>query len=471
MLGAVGLAGCGSDDTSTTTETTQPPGDTATGAAGTHTDASTAASTSATDDRDIDPYSLLDDGAQIRESVRTLNFRRNMRTEVEGDRVSIDAQRGLDVVGSEGGQTSISSIDVGSGLDATAEDGTLTITRADGQGGSAAQLENRMDDLSNRMEDRGFLAGPGNVQSTLDDALEDGVGRVDLVSGTTYEFDSSIEVPPGVSLDCTGAYVDVQSDVNAFDLHTQSQIVNPQVRTTQVDGYSSSIFHISPQQYGDGFGSGRPVPVWTVSGGWSEMTPGEGTCIELHGVRENPNRQYDVSRDNRQVYFCFVAHNCIGGRRFAYLHREGGDTTRGGHVNGNIVKGFAKNATRFVETDDSSSGKNMVNGNKFYLTTQPYEESEWLWYANKGSRNELYEWGKNWDYARYSDNDGDGYAESWYIGPNAGKNFTWRKLGSASGGLGSTVVDDSDGASGSRYLILEEMGVPVEDVEVWDDAQ
>jgi hypothetical protein len=116
----------------------------------------------------------------------------------------------------------------------------------------------------------------------------------------------------------------------------------------------------------------------------------------------------------------------------------------------------------------------MVNGNKFYLATQPSTrsdfDSEWLWYAKKGERNELYEWGQNWDYTRYSDNDDDGYAESWYIGPNAGKNYIWRKAGSASGGLGSTVLDESDGASNSKYLLFDRLGTPVDELEVWDDA-
>lgn len=325
--------------------------------------------------------------------------------------------------------------------------------------------------LAERLRDRGYIARKGEIQSTLDDAFADGGGHVGLVGGETYALESSVEVPPGVALDCTGAVVDVRADVNVFELHTQSQVLNPQIRTTGVTGYSSTVFHVYPKQFGDSFGTNRPTPVWTVFGGWSEMTPGEGTCIELHGARENPDGEYNVKRDNRNVYFCFVSHNCIGGRRFAYLHREGGETTRGGHVNGNIVKGFAADATRFVETDDSTSGKNMVNGNKFHLMTQPSENSEWLWYANTGTRNELWEWGNNWDYALYTDTDGDGYPESWYIGPDAGMNFVWRKQASATGGLGSTVVDDSGGESGSRYLLLEQLGVPVTDLDVWDDAE
>lgn len=319
----------------------------------------------------------------------------------------------------------------------------------------------------------GYLAERGDVQSSLDDAFDDEVGLVVLSGGAAYEIDSPIEVPPGVSLDCTGARLDLGNDVNGFELHTQSRVVNPRVRTAHLDGYSSSIFHVQPAQFGEQFGTNRPAPNWTVSGGWSEMTPDEGTCIELHGVRENPDREYDVLRDNRNVYFCFISHNCFGGERYAYLHREGGETTQGGHVNGNIIHGLASNSTIFVETDDSASGKNMVNGNKFHLATQPRTQenkSEWLWYANKGDRNELYEWGKNWDYARYSDNDGDGYAESWYIGPNAGKNYVWRKNGSASGGLGSTVVDESGGSSNSKYLVLDHIGTPVEELETWDDA-
>lgn len=317
----------------------------------------------------------------------------------------------------------------------------------------------------------GYVARRNGIQTALDDAYEDGVGRVSLEAGTVHTLSETIYIPPTVSLDCTGARVQLGADVNAFALETQSRILHPQVRTTPVDGYSSTIFHVNPTERGEPFGTNRPVPTWTVFGGWSEMTPGEGTCIELHGKRENPDREYDVVRDNRNVYFCFVAHNCIGGRRFAYLHREGGETTRGGHVNGNIIKGFAAETTRFVETDDTATGKNMVNGNKFHLATQPGSDSEWLWYANKGTRNELREWGTNWDYVRYKDSDGDGYGESWYIGPNAGKNYVWRRSGSASGGLGSTVVDDSSGESGSKYLILDELGVPVDDLRVWDDAE
>jgi len=337
--------------------------------------------------------------------------------------------------------------------------------------------ENETSTIRNPTKDTGtwgYFAERGDVQSSLDHAFEDGVGRVGLIGGVDYEFDSSIEVPPGVLLDCTGARIDLGADVNAFELHTQSQVVNPTVRTAHIDGYSSSIFHVYPAQFDERFGTNRPPPNWTVSGGWSEMTPGEGTCIELHGERKNPSREYNATRDSRNVYFCFVSHNCVGGRRFAYLHREGGETTRGGHVNGNVIRGFASNATRFIETDDSTVEENMVNGNKFYLATQSSTrqdfDSEWLWYAKKGERNELYEWGHNWDYSGYSDNDGDGYAESWYIGPNASKNYIWRKVGSASGGLGSTVLDESEGASNSKYLVLDQLGTPVDELEVWDDA-
>jgi len=320
----------------------------------------------------------------------------------------------------------------------------------------------------------GYLAERGDVQSSLDDAFEDEVGLVALSGGAAYELDSSIEIPPGVCLDCTGANIHLGADVNGFELHTQSRVVNPRVRTTQVEGYSSSIFHVKPAQFDEQFGTNRIAPNWTVTGGWSEMTPDEGTCIELHGVRERPDGEYNASRDTRNVYFCFISHNCFGGRRYAYLHREGGETTRGGHVNGNIIRGLASDATVFVETDDTASGKNMVNGNKFHLATQPRKDdefkSEWLWYANKGSRNELYEWGKNWDYGSYSDNNGDGYGENWYIGPDAGKNYVWRKNGSASGGLGSTVLDESNGESNSKYLVLDHIGTPVEELDVRDDA-
>lgn len=317
----------------------------------------------------------------------------------------------------------------------------------------------------------GYLAERGDVQSTLHDAVEDGVGQVDLVSGLTYDFTDSIEIPPGVALNCTGSHINLSADINGFELHTQSQVFNPTVRTTDIDGYSSSIFHVFPKQFGDSFGTNRPVPLWTINGGWSEMTPGEGTCIELHGVRENASEEYKARRDNRNVYFCFVSHNCIGGHRYAYLHREGGETTRGGHVNSNIIQGFAENATKFIETDDTSPSSNMVNGNKFYLTTQPGDASEWLWYANKGENNELFEWGKNWDYASYSDNDDDGFAESWYIGEDCGPNYVWRKQSSASGGLGSTVLDESNGASGSSYILLERLGIPVDELEVRDSAK
>lgn len=450
-LGAAGIAGCGFDGASRQTDGPGGPGD---------DDDSSLVDGSVLDERGPSEAAartglvLQDNGSRIDADVRGLNFRRNLSVGVDGGLVTLDARPGVEVVGSGGDATAVSRIELGAGLDASVEDGTLTVTNPENQTGNGR-----------------YQALQGDVQSALDDAFEDGVGAVTLAGGATYEFDSPVEVPPGVALDCTGARVALRADVNAFEAHTQSRIVNPSVRTTDVDGYSSSVFHVYPQQFGEAFGTNRPVPVWTVSGGWTEMTPGEGTCIELHGVRENPSREYDVGRDNRNVYFCFVAHNCTGGRRFAYLHREGGDTTRGGHVNGNVIQGFAENATRFVETDDTADGKNMVNGNKFHLVTQPGPASEWLWYANKGRANELYEWGHNWDYARYSDADGDGYPDTWYIGPNAGTNYVWRKSLSATGGLGSTVVDDSDGESGSRYLVLDRLGVPVEELSSWEDAE
>ncbi len=393
---------------------------------------------------------ITDGESKAKDNVGTLHFRENLSLDMSGNQVSVDA--GVDVAGSGGESTQVSSIDIGPGLDATIENGTLIISQSTNQSGTGV-----------------YLARPGKLQSALDDAASDALGHVRLAGGETYEIGDSIEVPPGVTLDCSGAQIKPQSDVNVFELHTQSQIYNPYVKTTQVNGYSSSIFHVSPKQFDESFGTNRSVPLWTVFGGWSEMTPGQGTCIELHGARESRSKQYDATKHNRNVYFCFIAHNCTGGRRFAYLHREGGSTTKGGHVNSNIIKGYAVNATRFVETNDSTgAGKNMVNGNKFYLVTQPGPESEWLWYANKGARNELYEWGTNWDYAKYSDSDGDGYAESWYIGPNAGMNFLWRKQSDASGGLGSTVVDESNGSSGSKYLVLEELGTSVDELEVWN---
>lgn len=445
-IGVAGLAGCGSDDERQTSE----PAPTTT-ATDTATRAEETAPATPADDS---TFALQDDGTSVVEDVRTLNFRKNLVTSADGDFVSVDAKRGVDVVGSEADSNPITSIELGPGLDASVDAGTLTVSRIESQQGSGA-----------------YLARPGDLQSALDDAVEDGVGRVSLVGGRTYELSSPIDVPPAVSLDCTGARVAIAEDVDGFVLHSQSQVRQPHVRTTDVDGYSSSIFKVDPVQFGGSFGTDRPVPVWSVSGGFSEMTPGEGTCIELRGVRENPDGDYNVQRDNRNVYFCFVAHNCTGGYRYAYLHRDGGTTTRGGHVNGNVIQGFADNTTRFVETDDTASGKNMVNGNKFYLATQPGPESEWLWYANKGTRNELYEWGTNWDYARYSDSDGDGYPESWYIGPNAGQNYVWRKVSGATGGLASTVMDESGGDSGSRYLLLDRLGVPVHRLNRWEGAE
>jgi hypothetical protein len=397
---------------------------------------------------------VTNNGSKTQSGVSTLNLRRNLSTTFDGDQVNVDALHGVDAALGGDQTTRVSTIDVGDGLSGSVSAETLTLTRSNGQQSGLT-----------------YVAEPGDLQGALDDAVADGIARVRLANGARYELGSSIEVPPGVVLDCTGGTLAATSDVNVFELHTQSQVFNPQVETSGVSGYSSTIFHVFPGQFDESFGTNRTAPTWTVSGGFSEMTPGEGTCIELHGARKQTN-DYDSDEHNYNVYFCYISHNCYGGRRFAHLHREGGKTTRGGHVNGNIIRGYADNATRFIDTNDSAGDrKNMVNGNKFYLQTQPGSETRWLWYANKGRLNELYEWGTNWDYGSYSDEDGDGYAESWYIGQNAGMNFLWRRQTDTSGGLGSSVLDDSEGDSGSRYLVLEKMGVPVSDLEVWKDAK
>lgn len=338
------------------------------------------------------------------------------------------------------------TLDFGAGLDVSAEEGTATITSS-----------------GPRLDDGTYVASPGDVGSTLADAAEDGVGRVRLVAGATYERDEPIEVPTGVVLDCTGALVEATADVNCFDLHVRSRVRYPRVRTTGVDGYSSSIFHVFPLQFEERFLA--PTPLWTVFGGWSEMTPGEGTCIELHGSEFHRTDEYDPGRE-ANVYFCHVAHNCFGGRRYAHLHRSGGDADLGGHVNGNVIQGFAAGATRFVETDDDAgTADNMVNGNRFHLGVQAHRDAEWLWYANKGKHNTLGLWGQHWDYHSFADSNDDGHPDWWYIGEHASMNFLRRNRVPAPGGdLGATVVDDSDGDSGSRYLLDERIGVPVDEL-------
>lgn len=337
------------------------------------------------------------------------------------------------------------ALDFGAGLDVSVEDGTATV---------ASQTA--------ESDDGSYVGRPGDLQSALSDAADDGIGRVTLVAGATYERQNPIEVPTDVVLDCTGALVDVAADVNCFELRARSQIRFPRVRTTGVDGYSGSIFHVYPRQFDDSFTA--PMPLWTVYGGYSEMTPDEGTCIELHGsgpstdVAGDPHREWNV-------YFCHVAHNCVGGRRYAYLHRDGGDPGLGGHVNGNVIQGLAAGATRVVETDDDAgAADNMVNGNRFHLAVQAHGNAEWLWYANKGKHNTLGLWGQHWDYHSYADSNGDGDPDWWYIGPNASMNFLRRNRVAAptAAGLAASVVDDSDGDSGSRYLIDEQMGVPVD---------
>lgn len=348
------------------------------------------------------------------------------------------------------------------GLGGRSGGGTGTPTSSGGGAGVPASTGGVLPDGT-------YVARRGDLQSALADAAEDGVGRVRLVSGATYRRGEPIEVPEGVVLDCAGARIDLGADVDGFRLHRRSRVRSPQVRTAGVDGYSSSVFHVWPERFREDVGA--PMPTWTVFGGWTEMTPGEGTCIDLHGGESAHGAEYDPEYE-WNVYFCHVAHNCVGGRRFAHLRREGGAARFGGHVNGNLVQGFAHGATTFVETDDDAGGAdNMVNGNTFLLATQPHDASEWLWYANKGINNELRVWGQHWDYHQYSDADGDGNEDWWYIGPEAGPNFLWRNRMGANGGLGSAVVDDSDGDSGSRYLVHERMGTPVGDLPVHDGAE
>lgn len=341
----------------------------------------------------------------------------------------------------------VDTLNVDTGLDVSVEGTTATIASRTAES-----------------TDGTYVGRPGDLQSALADAAEDGIGRVRLVAGTTYERNEPLEVPSDVVLDCSGARVDVTADVNCFELRARSQVRFPRVRTTSVDGYSGSVFHVYPRQFDDGFVA--PMPLWTVYGGYSEMTPDEGTCIELHGSGPTTNVAGDPHRE-WNVYFCHVAHNCLGGRRYAYLHRDGGDPGLGGHVNGNVIQGLAAGATRFVETDDDAGEQdNMVNGNRFHLAVQAHRNAEWLWYANKGKHNTLGLWGQHWDYHSYADSNGDGHPDWWYIGPNAAMNFLRRNRVSAPtpAGLAATVVDDSDGASGSRYLLDERAGVPVDDL-------
>src|SRR6056297_1755698 len=71
--------------------------------------------------------------SKVRDNVGTLNFRENLSLDLSGKQVSVDA--GLDAVGPNGESTNISSIDIGPGLDATIEDGTLNIAQSKTQSG------------------------------------------------------------------------------------------------------------------------------------------------------------------------------------------------------------------------------------------------------------------------------------------------------------------------------------------------
>lgn len=49
-----------------------------------------------------------------------------------------------------------------------------------------------------------------------------------------------------------------------------------------------------------------------------------------------------------------------------------------------LIRGFARDRCRFVETHDSSDPTNPGNGNERYLATQPREHTFWVCDANRG---------------------------------------------------------------------------------------
>lgn len=217
-------------------------------------------------------------------------------------------------------------------------------------------------------------AAPGQVQNQIDSAAKDGIlsagecpNVVRLTPGVEYSPSSTWVVKPGVVLDCQGALIRTNDDIDIIHVHPNAGVNNPYIDQRGMTGWDSAMIKMDTK-FGRYWGSGRPYGLRNVhlnSDAADQSHVNNQIGIHLHDSVNSPNGVTKVFCDG------FIR----GMNESIRLEASGGSSswTNANRFNMDIW------AFEQAITHRAVSGA-AVNGNYFDVTFQPHKgTSQWAW--------------------------------------------------------------------------------------------
>lgn len=309
--------------------------------------------------------------------------------------------------------------------------GTSGVAAAEGRGHSNNQGRSDIKRFST------YVAYPGEIQTRLDAARDDGGGVVRLVSGEVYDPDETLHIWDGVALDYNGGRVKLTSDINLHRFYPRGRVINQDVDLREVGGFSSAVNWALNDEDIPGV-----VPISAFDNGevrpWEKFMDGKHlTNIDGGRIVGNWEEGTGIYLENRipQGMHFFNADIAMRSIHTGVRFSRGSD---GFQINGNLfnlhLDGYTVGVHQEYNSDYNSSldyppedltidlDYTLMNGNKFNLSTQTGlvldRPVEWLWKIEEGAKNILTPRPQNWDIGIYEDGNGDGEADGWLIEEN-----------------------------------------------------
>lgn len=218
---------------------------------------------------------------------------------------------------------------------------------------------------SGSFSDGSTVAGPGEVQSAIDNASNNkdfGNGTRDVVrlkSNTVYEPSSTWKLKRGVILDFNGARVEPASDIDVIHQYPETDLIRPQIDVRDLN-YSSRVITFDGQFDGrySGPNHSRIVDARVYA------KPGDGVGIRMHS-----------DHGKRNVGDCYISGLFQGFDRAIEMVA---DSDSSAWVNSNHFDVKLMNFATGVFQRASSGA--ACNGNHFDVNTQGHSgTSKWMW--------------------------------------------------------------------------------------------
>jgi hypothetical protein len=337
-----------------------------------------------------------------------------------------------------------------------------------------------------------YVAQPGEVQTQLNAARDDGGGVVQLDSGKTYDPSETWHIWDDVTLDYRGAKVELTSDINLHRFYPTGRVVDQHVDLRGVGGYSSAVnwalndedvpgvvvyseFDNQEARPWEKFPDGKPsthIEGGRIVGSWEG---GTGILLENRIPQGLHFFNADVGMKQIETGVRFRRHENsfqINGNYFDLFL----DTFSVG-IHQEYNTGYNTSLDyldRTINLDEA-----WMNGNEFNLSTQtnitvPGRKTDWLWKIEEGKKNQLTPQPFNWDIGGYSDSNNDGDPDGWLIEDNLDQN-TGNIMLDPRSLRSSFLIDQTIGSGTSNGIVswsdLAKQGIEDDDIGIGEIEQ